>query len=75
MLICEFTIDDPETRAANAAHAQERLAALNSGEWDGSQPEEEPGDEEEPVEETMPETEEEPVVEAPDILGDLLDED
>ena len=38
MLICEFTIDDPETRAANAANAQERLAALNSGEWDGSEP-------------------------------------
>jgi len=69
MLICEFTIDDPETRAANAAHAQERLAALNSGEWDGREPEEEP------VEEPMPETEEETVVEAPDILGDLLDED
>ncbi len=27
MLICEFTIDDPETRSANAANAQERLAA------------------------------------------------
>ena len=73
MLICEFTIDDPETRAANAAHAQERLAALNSGEWDGSEPEEDPEDE--PVEEAMPETEEETVVEVPDILGDLLDED
>ena len=65
MLICEFTIDDPETRASNAAHAQERLAALNSGEWDGTETEEEP----------MPETEEETVVESPDILGDLLDED
>ena len=58
MLICEFTIDDPETRAANAANAQERLAALNSGEWDGSEP-----------------SNDAPVVESPDILGDLLDED
>ena len=73
MLICEFTIDDPEARAANAAHAQERLAALNSGEWDGTEPEQEIV--EEPVEEAIPETEEEPVVETPDILGDLLDED
>ena len=31
--------------------------------------------EDEPVEEAMPETEEETVVEVPDILGDLLDED
>ncbi len=38
MLICEFTIDDPETRAADAANAQERLAALDSGEWDGTEP-------------------------------------
>ena len=30
---------------------------------------------EEPVEEAMPETEEETVVESPDILGDLLDDD
>ncbi|MGB2479060.1 MAG: hypothetical protein ACPID5_04930 [Candidatus Poseidoniaceae archaeon] len=58
MLICEFTIDDPETRAANAANAQERLAALNSGEWDGTEP-----------------SNDAPVVESPDILGDLLDED
>jgi uncharacterized protein YfaP (DUF2135 family) len=58
MLICEFTIDDPETRAANAANAQERLAALDSGEWDGTEP-----------------SNDAPVVETPDILGDLLDED
>ena len=57
MLICEFTIDDPETRAANASDAQAKLAALDSGEWDGS--EETPQDEE--------------VVESPDILGGLLD--
>ena len=70
MLICEFTLDDPETRAANAAQAQERLAALNSGEWDGTEPSNEA-----PVEETELELEDETVVEAPDILGDLLDED
>jgi len=58
MLICEFTIDDPETRAASASNAQQRLAALESGEWDGS--EEEPQDR--------------PVVGAPDILGDLLED-
>ena len=58
MLICEFTIDDPETRASNASDAQARLAALDSGEWDGI---EEPNQAEE-------------VVESPDILGDLLDD-
>ena len=58
MLICEFTIDDPETRAANAANAQQRLAALESGEWDGTEP-----------------SNSGTVVESPDILGDLLDED
>ena len=58
MLICEFTIDDPETRTASASNAQQRLAALESGEWDGS--EEEPQDR--------------PVVGAPDILGDLLED-
>ena len=58
MLICEFTIDEPETRAANAANAQERLAALDSGEWDGTEP-----------------SNDAPVVESPDILGDLLEED
>jgi hypothetical protein len=36
MLISEFTIEDPETRAANAADAKSKLAALRSGEWDGS---------------------------------------
>jgi len=36
MLICEFTIEDPETRAAHAAEAKEKLAALQSGEWDGN---------------------------------------
>ena len=58
MLICEFTIDDPETRARNADDAQSRLAALESGEWDGTEP-----------------SNDAPVVESPDILGDLLDED
>ena len=36
MLISEFTIEDPETRAAIAAEAKSKLAALQSGEWDGS---------------------------------------
>lgn len=36
MLISEFTIEDPETRAANAAEAKSKLAALQSGDWDGS---------------------------------------
>ena len=36
MLISEFTIEDPETRAANAADAKSKLAALRSGEWDGN---------------------------------------
>ncbi|NCF97175.1 MAG: hypothetical protein GWP21_04565 [Euryarchaeota archaeon] len=36
MLISEFTIEDPETRAAKAAEAKSKLAALQSGEWDGS---------------------------------------
>ena len=70
MLICEFTIDDPEARAANAANAQERLAALNSGEWDGT--------EEQPQTEEVTEaddTQESEVVGAPDILSDLLEDD
>ena len=58
MLICEFTIDDPETRAANASDAKARLAALDSGEWDG----------------TEESSQDEEVVESPDILGDLLDD-
>ncbi len=42
MLICEFTIEDPETRAVKASEAKAKLAALASGEWDGSEkPEEE----------------------------------
>jgi len=36
MLVSEFTIEDPETRAAKAAEAKSKLAALQSGEWDGS---------------------------------------
>ena len=40
MLICEFTIEDPEARAASAEQAKQKLAALESGEWDGSQEEE-----------------------------------
>ena len=58
MLICEFTIDDPETRAANASDAKARLAALDSGEWDG----------------TEESSQDEEVVESPGILDDLLDE-
>ena len=69
MLICEFTIDDPETRAANAANAQERLAALDSGEWDGT--EKQPQTEEVTEEDEVQESE---VVGAPDILSDLLDD-
>ena len=40
MLICEFTIEDPEARAASAERAKQKLAALESGEWDGSQEDE-----------------------------------
>jgi uncharacterized protein YfaP (DUF2135 family) len=36
MLISEFTIEDPEKRAAQALEAKEKLAALASGEWDGT---------------------------------------
>ena len=43
MLISEFTIEDPETRAAQALEAKAKLAALASGEWDGT---EDPEDEE-----------------------------
>lgn len=39
MLICEFTIEEPEARAAKAAEAKAKLAALESGEWDGSEAE------------------------------------
>ena len=70
MLICEFTIDDPETRAANAENAQQRLAALESGEWDGI--EEQPQTEEAADEDDTQESE---VVGAPDILSDLLEDD
>ena len=69
MLICEFTIEDPETRAASAKDAKDKLAALDSGEWDGTEE-----SDEEPVEEPIAETDDEPVVETPDILGDLLDD-
>ena len=59
MLICEFTIEDPEARAAKAKDAKDKLAALESGEWDGSEEQ----------------SDDETVVESPDILGDLLDDD
>ena len=36
MLISEFTIEDPEKRAAKTAEAKMKLSALESGEWDGS---------------------------------------
>ena len=45
MLICEFTLENPETRAANAAEAKAKLAALASGEWDGSEEPEQLSDE------------------------------
>jgi hypothetical protein len=41
MLISEFTIEDPEKRAAQALEAKEKLAALASGDWDGTEPSEE----------------------------------
>jgi len=37
MLVSEFTIEDPETRARMAQEAMEKLAALESGDWDGSE--------------------------------------
>ena len=45
MLICEFTLENPETRAAQAAEAKAKLAALASGEWDGSEEPEQLSDE------------------------------
>ena len=45
MLICEFTLENPETRAAKAAEAKAKLAALASGEWDGSEEPEQLSDE------------------------------
>jgi uncharacterized protein YfaP (DUF2135 family) len=36
MLISEFTIEEPEKRAEKAAEAKAKLAALESGEWDGT---------------------------------------
>ena len=42
MLVSEFTIEDPETRARMAAEAKEKLAALESGDWDGT--DEDPND-------------------------------
>ena len=59
MLICEFTIEDPEARAAKAKDAKDKLAALESGEWDGSEEQ----------------SDDETVVESPDTLGDLLEDD
>ena len=41
MLICEFTIEGPKDRAAKESDAKAKLAALASGEWDGSEPEDE----------------------------------
>ncbi len=41
MLICEFTIEGPKDRAAKASDAKAKLASLASGEWDGSEPEDE----------------------------------
>jgi uncharacterized protein YfaP (DUF2135 family) len=39
VLICEFDLEDPETRAVHAAEAKAKLAAIASGEWDGSEDE------------------------------------
>tara|TARA_B100000941_G_scaffold58765_2_gene38484 strand:- start:5674 stop:7401 length:1728 start_codon:yes stop_codon:yes gene_type:complete len=33
MLICEFTLDDPKSRAAKLSEAREKIAAIESGEW------------------------------------------
>jgi len=78
MLISEFTIENPEVRAAMAKEAKAKLAALESGEWDGTEePTEEEPTEEEPTEEEQTEeepTEEESVVSSPDILDDLLED-
>ena len=37
MLISEFTIEDPETRERMAKEAQDKLAAIESGDWDGQE--------------------------------------
>ena len=37
MLISEFTIEDPETREKMAKEAQDKLAAIESGDWDGQE--------------------------------------
>ena len=59
-----------EKNAAHAENAQERLAALNSGEWDGT---EDQAQTEEVTE--ADDTQESEVVGAPDILSDLLEDD
>ncbi len=78
MLICEFTIEDPETRAAKANEAKAKLAALESGEWDGSESESNEEPEEENLEESDQEieeqTDEESEGESSDILDDLLED-
>lgn len=33
MLICEFTLEDPKSRAAKLSEAREKIAAIESGEW------------------------------------------
>ena len=37
MLISEFTIEDPETRERMAKEAQDKLAAIESGDWNGQE--------------------------------------
>ncbi len=44
MLICEFNLEDPESRTAKINEARERIAAIESGDWDGSEDESESSD-------------------------------
>lgn len=44
MLICEFTLDDPKSRSAKISEAREKIAAIESGDWDGSEDESESSD-------------------------------
>ena len=44
MLICEFDLEDPESRTAKINEARERIAAIESGDWDGSEDESESSD-------------------------------
>ena len=74
MLICEFTIEDPETRAAKSNEAKAKLAALESGEWDGSESESNEEPEEENLEESDQEVEEQTDEESEGDSSDILDD-